>query len=348
MQIQTVNQELKQIESNHSHHQSDDEIFDDYIEIIEESDIIESKAQKHFIEANTTSVTLQHLKCDCTIPVFSKDNECTVAHQEFIEAVSHCASQFFDGHSVKEPEIRVSHVVKGRIPEAIGKSVKELQEHEKTIYYERMAFAITIPSISELVNGNRLSLTVGGVRAYNHENLYSKKNVEKFKVFIGFQNLVCTNLCVSTDGYADELRVSHLGDLQKKVLELFQTYNINTHLQDMNNMGKYQLTEHQFAQLIGKTKLYNYLPQQQKRLLPLLDFNDGQINTVARDYYQDVSFCKEEDGSINLWKCYNLFTGANKSSYIDSFLNRTVNAYSFTKGIEKALQGDEQYSWFLN
>jgi hypothetical protein len=116
----------------------------------------------------------------------------------------------------------------------------------------------------------------------------------------------------------------------------------------MNNMGKYQLTEHQFAQLIGKTKLYNYLPQQQKRLLPLLDFNDGQINTVVRDYYQDGSFCKEVDGSINLWKCYNLFTGANKSSYIDSFLNRTVNAYSFTKGIEKALQGDEQYSWFLN
>jgi hypothetical protein len=46
--------------------------------------------------------------------------------------------------------------------------------------------------------------------------LYSKKNVEKFKVFIGFQNLVCTNLCVSTDGYADELRVSHIGDLQKE------------------------------------------------------------------------------------------------------------------------------------
>ncbi len=348
MQIQTVNQELKLIESNHSHYQTDDELFDDYIEIIDEDDIIKSIVQNHFIEANTSSVTLQHLKCDCTIPVFSKDNECTVAHQEFIETVRESASQFFNGHSINAPEIRVSHVVKGRIPEAIGKSVKDLQENEKTIYYERMAFMMTIPSITEMVNGNRLSLTVGGVRAYNHENLYSKKNVEKFKVFIGFQNLVCTNLCVSTDGYSDELRVSHIGDLQKKVLELFQTYNINSHLRDMNNLGKYELTEHQFAQLIGKTKLYNYLPQQQKRLLPLLDFNDGQINTVARDYYQDASFCKEEDGSINLWKCYNLFTGANKSSYIDSFLNRTVNAYSFTKGIEKALQGDEQYRWFLN
>ncbi len=347
MQIKTINQELRLIESNHSLHQKADEIFDDYIEVIEETDIIKSKAPKHFIEANTTSVTLEHLKSDCTIPVFSKDNECTMAHQEFIEAVNYCVSKFFNGHRVKEPEIRVSHVVKGRIPEAIGKSVKDLQEHEKTIYYERMAFVLSIPTITELVNGNRLSLTVGGVRAYNHENLYSKKNVEKFKVFIGFQNHVCTNLCVSTDGFADEIRVSHIDDLQKKVLELFQAYNINTHLQDMNNLGKHQLTEHQFAQLIGKTKLYNYLPPQQKRLLPLLDFNDGQINTVARDYYQDGSFCKDEDGSINLWNCYNLFTGANKSSYIDSFLNRTVNAYSFTKGLEKALQGDEQYSWFL-
>jgi hypothetical protein len=328
---------------NPSKIQTTEDIFE---EVIEAEEIIQQ--QKHFIEANTSSISLKHLKNDCTIPVFSKDNECTIAHQEFIETVRESASQFFNGHPIKEAEIRVSHVVKGRIPEAIGKPAKDLLEHEKTIYYERMAFMMTIPSITEMVNGNRLSLSIGGVRAYNHENLYSKKNVEKFKVFIGFQNLVCTNLCVSTDGYADELRVSHIGDLQKKVLELFQTYNINSHLQDMNSLGKYQLTEHQFAQLIGKTKLYNYLPQQQKRLLPLLDFNDGQINTVARDYYQDARFCKEEDGSINLWKCYNLFTGANKSSYIDSFLSRTVNAYSFIKGIEKALQGDSRYLWFLN
>jgi hypothetical protein len=49
-------------------------------------------------------------------------------------------------------------VVKGRIPEAIGKPAKDLLEHEKTIYYERMAFMMTIPSITEMVNGNRLSL----------------------------------------------------------------------------------------------------------------------------------------------------------------------------------------------
>jgi len=317
-------------------------ITDDYAEIIS------PRKTNHFIEANTAAVTLEHLKRDCTIPVFSKDNECTIAHQEFIETVTECASQFLRGETILQPEIRVSHVVKGRIPEAIGKPAKDLEEHEKTIYYERMAFAISIPSVIEHINGNSLSLTIGGVRAYNHENLYSKKNVEKFKVFIGFKNLVCTNLCISTDGYADELRVTHIGELQSKVLDLFHSYNVNAHLRDMHNLGKYYLTEHQFAQLIGKTKLYNYLPAQQKKQLPLLEFNDGQINTVARDYCQDSSFCREADGSINLWKCYNLFTGANKSSYIDSFLNRTVNAFTFAKGIEDALHDGGSYQWFLN
>ena len=40
-----------------------------------------------FILANTEEVSLQHLKHDCIIPVFSKDNEKTIAHQEFIESL---------------------------------------------------------------------------------------------------------------------------------------------------------------------------------------------------------------------------------------------------------------------
>lgn len=72
-------------------------------------------------------------------------------------------------------DIRVSHVIKGRIPEAIHKPANQLLESDKTIYYERCAFAIEIPTVYETVNGNKLTLTVGGVRAYNHTNLYSKK-----------------------------------------------------------------------------------------------------------------------------------------------------------------------------
>ena len=70
-----------------------------------------------------------------------------------------------------------------------------------------MAFVYEIPSKEETVNGNWLSLTVGGVRAYNMENLYGRKTEERFKVFVGFKNWLCMNLCVSTDGFHGDLRV---------------------------------------------------------------------------------------------------------------------------------------------
>ena len=31
--------------------------------------------------------------------------------------------------------------------------------------------------------------------------------MEKFKIFIGFKNMVCCNMCVSTDGFKSELKV---------------------------------------------------------------------------------------------------------------------------------------------
>lgn len=40
-----------------------------------------------FIEANTKDVDINHLRKDCVIPVFSKDNEVTISHPEFIETV---------------------------------------------------------------------------------------------------------------------------------------------------------------------------------------------------------------------------------------------------------------------
>lgn len=71
-----------------------------------------------------------------------------------------------------------------------------------------MAFCLEIPSISEDIDGSSLNLTIGGVRAYNHENLYSKKGMEKFEIFIGFKNLPCTNLCICTVGYKSEIKES--------------------------------------------------------------------------------------------------------------------------------------------
>ena len=301
-----------------------------------------------FIVANTIEVPLHHLKQDCIIPVFSKDNEKTIAHQEFIESVLSAITKVFPHHSISTPEIRVSHQIKGRTPDAIHLNAKDLLDHQKTIYYERMAFVINIPSIVDSINGNELTLSVGGVRSYNLENLYNKKTLEKFKFFIGFQNKVCLNMCINTDGFKEDLRVSSASELQHKVIEVMQNYNAELHLMEMKEFTQDYLSEHQFAQLIGKSRLYQHLPKSEKQKIPMLNFNDSHINTMAKDYYEDKNFCRLDDGRINLWDVYNLFTQANKSSYIDTFLDRNLNAFEFTKGIQKTLNGNSDYHWFLS
>ena len=302
-----------------------------------------------FIEANTVAVTLDDLRSDF-IPVFAKDNESTISHPEFIEAVHEAIYQIFPRESLSNVEYRVSHKICGRIPSAVGKPADKLEEWEKTQYFERMAFSIEIPSIHDSINGNELVLSIVGVRAYNHTNLYGRKGIETFKLAIGFNNLVCTNLCISTKyGLSSEIQVFNLNELKLKSLELFQNYKAKEHLENMKLLPQKSLSETQFATLLGKTRLYQYLPKKQKKDLPELLFGDSHLNMVAKDYYNDKRFSNHEDGYLNLWNLYNLFTNANRSSsYIDTFIDRGNNAADFVDGLSLALEGDNAYQWFIH
>lgn len=318
------------------------------VEIMEDIRTPQFSKRLPFIEANTKEVTINHLKEDCVVPVFSKDNEITISHPAFIEAVWNAASKVFPRENIEKPTIRVSHVIKGRTPEAIHKNVKDLLDEDKTIYYERMMFCFEVPSICEDIRGNRLNLTIGGVRAYNHENLYSKKGAEKFKIFIGFKNMVCCNLCVSTDGYQSELRCMDVTSLFRSAVALFQDYNIAKHLYEMGSLQESYMSEHQFAQFLGKSRLYGFLPKSEQKKLPQMMMTDTQIGMIARAYYSDENFSVPQGSKeINMWNVYNLLTGANKSSYIDNFLDRSLNATQLAEGLSMALNKDSEYSWFL-
>ena len=109
----------------------------------------------HFIESNTQEATINHLKNDCIVPVFSKDNELTVSHAAFIETVGEAVQNFFSGERIEQPGIRVSHIIKGRVPSAIHKPASQLQDSDRTIYYERCAFAYEVPSIQQIVERNK-------------------------------------------------------------------------------------------------------------------------------------------------------------------------------------------------
>ncbi len=154
----------------------------------------ESKENKTFITANTIPGNFEAIKANHIIPVFTKDNEPVVSHHDFIQVTRDVVGDLYNREHILKPSIRLSHPIMGRVPEAKNKVAIDLQEYEKTSYYERMMFLLEIPSIQENIDGNPVSLTVGGVKAYNMDNLYNRKGVDQhFKVFISFKNTVCTN-----------------------------------------------------------------------------------------------------------------------------------------------------------
>ena len=74
---------------------------------------------------------------------------------------------------------------------------------------------------------------------------------------------------------------------------------------------------------------------------------DSQINQVARAYVNDENFYGY-GRELSMWRFYNLLTGSNKSSYIDTYLDRALNATYIAQGITSALQGDDAYRWFID
>jgi hypothetical protein len=308
----------------------------------------QESSTRSFIEANTVESSLFDIKRNHIIPVWLKDNEPLVSHTDFIETTQSVVQDIFHGEHILKPIVRLSHPIKGRIPSAKDKPAHQLTDDERTISYERMMFAIEVPSIKSVVDGNELSLTIGGVKSFSEDNLYQRSGGDQhFKLFIGFKNKVCTNLCVWSDGYVGNLSLKSKEDLYLATQVLLQRYNSGHHLFHLQKLSELSITENQFAHLIGRCRMYQHLPNSLKQNIPPMLFGENQMGAVVKDYYRDQSFCRQADGNINLWRLYNLFTGANKSSYIDQFLDRSVNAYHFAEQLRWALEG-RQENWYLN
>jgi hypothetical protein len=313
----------------------------------EKRENIKFSSNAQFINANTLEVTHEHLQKDCIIPVWSKDNESTISHVEFIETAYEVMEHIFVGEQINYPAVRVSHPVRGRIPSAMGKPAIELEENDKTCYYERMAFLIEVPNLKFKIGDNELALTVGGVRAYNHENLFNKKSEEKFKVFIGFKNKVCTNLCISTDGLKTELKAMTTQELGSGIFDLIKSFKAERFMDDLKKMPNTMISEHQFAQVIGRMRMYGIMPQTMKKGIPNLLLTDNMINSVVKNYYLDENFSRNLDGSISMWNFYNLLTESNKSSYIDTFLDRSANSLAIAQHLTNSIYHNLN-SWYLN
>jgi len=308
----------------------------------------EEQHERSFITANSQPITLESLGSDYITPVFAKDNEVCISHNLFIGSVYDAVKEFFNGETVDDPLIRVSHIIKGRIPEAIHKKASELLPSDITEYYERSAFCINVPSIVQDVCGNPLNLSVVGVKSYGRDNLGGRLTPQRFSVAIGFQNTVCCNMCIFTDGYKEEIRALRDREIYFATLSLLNMFDMAKQITLLRSLGDLMLDERQFCQILGRMRLYSYLPATMQKSIPQMLITDSQINNVARQYLRDDNFRAEENGEISLWNLYNLITGATKTSYIDSFLQRSANATETVMGIASGLRNEDSgYKWFL-
>ena len=105
------------------------------------------------------------------------------------------------------------------------------------------------------MNGEEVHLCIGGVRSLNEENLYARKSPEKFKIFIGWRVKVCSNLMLLNDGLTGRLEVMSDADIYSSALRLFQDFNPEQNLRLLENLGRTNISQEQFCQIIDSLVL---------------------------------------------------------------------------------------------
>ena len=309
----------------------------------------ENTEHPNFIESNTEAISIDELVSRCIVPTFS-DNTLTIAHQNAIAAVYKAAEEVFG--ELTPPECRVSHAINGRVASALHKPAKDLTDDEKTIFYQRIAFIAHVKSLTRIVAGQTVELTIGMCRAYNEDKLYSRPSPEKFRLFVGWKVRVCSNLCLTCSGNSGLVECMTEADIYQKAYQLFSKFDPQKEetLELLENLNNTRISESQFCYIIGRMRLYQALPNEVQKTLPVLEIGDSAVNAAVRGFVTNPNFgLKEGETSITTWEMLQLFNEAIKQTYIDRWLDRNKNCTDFLLGIQKALQGEdtEGYSWFL-
>jgi hypothetical protein len=125
---------------------------------------------------------------------------------------------------------------------------------------------------------------------------------------------------VSSDMGVLSLEVFSSDEIMNSVKELFGAFEHELALQSLKKLNDVVLSQQEFEKYIGKVRLLYYNPElHQKDWL-----GDQQMGHVVKGYFNNSNFSSNTDGSISLWNVYNLMTEANKSSYIDRFIPKSM------------------------
>lgn len=305
-----------------------------------------------FIEGNTNEVTFEDLRTKCIIPTFGMTNELTLSHQEIAKSVIAAAAEKYGEKNLSRMEFRVSHPISGRTPDAINLKANELLDHQKTLFYQRIAACLTVKSKSTTICGNDTDFTIGFVRSYHTTNLYGSKVPEKITLFTGTRIRVCSNMCLTTNGLKDNIECLTASDVYQNTLELLDSYQATAEhdIEQLEGLGRTRIDISRFCTLIGRLRYYQALSLQEQHQLPPMLLGDALCNEATRLFVSSRWGLKDGQDSINCFELLQCFNEACKQSYIHNFLPKNANCTELCLNVQKVLEGDTEnpYSWFLS
>ena len=311
----------------------------------------QSEQHPNFIESNTQGITFEELTEKNVIPTFA-DGTLTLSSGSIIKATMRAAEEVYG--ELTTPEIRVSHRIQGRTPEAMNKPTSELQDEDITTFYQRMAFLCRVQGITRIINGQEVHLCIGATRSYGEDRLFGRPSASRMRLFVGWFVKVCTNGCLTCDGNSGTIESMSEADVYEQALALFKSFNPekeNT-LEMLENLGTTRISESDFCKIIGRLRLYQALPSSEQNVLPKVILGDQAVNKLVHGYVSNPNFgLKDGADSISLWELLQLANEAVKQgAYIDQWLDRNQNCTDFVLGIQRAILGIDQegYDWFLN
>lgn len=315
-------------------------------------EVITEQPHPNFLEGNSSAITLDDLKTKCVIPSFGMTNELTLSHQEIAQSIYNAAAEKYGKANLTEMEYRVSHPISGRIPQAIHKKTNELLEHEKTLFYQRIAACLTVKSKSRTICGEETDLTIGFVRSYHTTNLYGSKTPEKITLFIGNRVRVCSNMCLTVNGLKDNIECLTAADVYQNASELLDSYQANSEqdIEFLEGLSRTRICTTEFALLIGRLRLYQALSTQEQHKLPEILLGDALCNEATRLFVSSRWGLKDGQDSINCFELLQCFNEACKQSYIHNFLPKNANCTELCLNVQRVLEGDNEnpYFWFLS
>lgn len=309
--------------------------------------------QEHpnFIESNTQGISFEELTEKNVIPTFS-EGSLSLSHGSIIKATMRAAEEVYG--ELTPVEIRVSHRIQGRTPEAMNKPASELQDEDLTCFWQRMAFICHVKTLTRSINGAEVHLCIGGTRSYSEDKLFGRPTPSKMRLFVGWFVRICSNGCLTCDGNSGSIECLTEADVYEKATALFRGFDPEkeTALAMLENLGTTRISESEFCKIIGRLRLYQALPASEQNVLPKIILGDQAVNKIVQGYVSNPNFgLKEGADSISLWELLQLANEAVKQgAYIDNWLERNQNCTDFVLGIQRALLGTDQegYDWFLN